>query len=167
MDVKNIVSCFLSSLLNEKNVSRKDLEALLGQGLSVESFIDCLALNFGFFLHGSTEIIGLDQLLRTNENGKLFLTNCAAVSILKAIFSNRGANLQYPMRIDERSPMRLKVGGTSISNAYVGNGHVYVVRPPADLRNDPKGSWQYVSSEDVPFIFRVEIEKQDFLYPVE
>lgn len=156
----------VQGLIPRSEVTRTDLQRIFEKGITVEQLLQGLVDQDGFLLHGSTALIEPHQPLQTNEHGVVFFTNNAAIAILKALFSNRLANLRYPMRINDDHPMHLLIQDASIECACVGCGFVYVVRPPGEILNDPPGTWQYTYSKSVPYILRIEIRRDDFTYPV-
>lgn len=156
---------FESATEHVTTISLETLRALKEKGVTTERVLDYLVQKKGVLLHGSTEHIRGDELHAHGE--KIFATNNSAIAILKSVYSNRGVNLQYPLMINEDSPLSLTVHATQERPYSVAEkGSVYIVEPDG-FTNDPPGTWQYVSHE--PFAkFRaiIETESDDFRYPV-
>ena len=85
--------------------------------------------------------------------------------MLKALFSNAGVNLSYPMTVSDRSPLQLTIMGWRPS-AERPRGYVHLIGP-RDRFEQEGSTWQWVTSApDVHFGGCVEVERSDFIYPV-
>ena len=137
-------------------------------GHTKEYILDSLVRNHEVLLHGSRVDIQ-DKHIRPNQKGEVFTTNLACIAILKAIFSNivlkRPEGLEYSYFIPE-NPLILKIHG--IQNDTIGNkGFVYIITDKSGFENTRPGSWEFVKyNENIPFSYRLEIERKDFNYPV-
>ncbi len=137
-------------------------------GHTKEYILDSLVRNHEVLLHGSRVDIQGNHL-RPNQKGKVFATNLACIAILKAIFSNIGLKrpegLGYSYYVPD-NPLILKIHG--IQKHTIGNrGFVYIITDTSGFQNTRPGSWEFVKyNENIPFSYRLEIERNDFTYPV-
>lgn len=149
-----------------KRITLEHLNQLKENGISTEDFLDHICREHSLLLHGSINEIP-DGKLKPNK-GRIYATDKPAIAILKSLYSNKGAKLQYPYFIDEHSPLKLKIENLSQSGIIGGErGFVYVVNGDGFV-NEPEGSWQYYKETgQMPFEIIIETEKGDFKYPVE
>ncbi len=148
-----------------KKVSLDNLRELKEKGISTEQFLDYLCRNHGFLLHGSIKEIK-DDVLKSGQK-KIFASNKSAIAIMRSLYSNQDVNLGYPYFINEENPLELEIhtlpDGKFISTD---RGFIYIVNTDG-FKNSPEGSWQFINEKDeIEFRFIVEIEKNDFTYPV-
>ncbi|MEK7652460.1 MAG: hypothetical protein AAB334_00725 [Patescibacteria group bacterium] len=171
MNKKIILSKFVKKFSKKQIITLKDLRELKNQNISTEYFLDFLNKKYKYFFHGSTTSVKLDENIK--GEGKIFLTNNSSIAILKALFSNKNAALNYPYFIDKKHPLKLiieKRNGYTKEKTILKKGYVYVMFPPIKIKNEPRKSWQYIIEKNtkigIPFLKKIEIEKKDFLYLV-
>jgi hypothetical protein len=141
---------------------------------SIEALLDALAGSRGVLLHGTGEVIPAGTALRLSpgrERGgrrrewEGFATDVAGIAMIKALFSNAGATLRYPIVISAASPLQLTIEGWR-PEVERPRGYVHLIGP-TDRFEREGASWQWVTSHaDVEFGGCVEIERSDFHYPV-
>lgn len=146
-------------------ISAAKLAELAEKGITAEEFLDYVSRSKGVLLHGSaTEIEG--DLVSRNE--KIFASDRSAIAIMRSIYTNQGAHLEYPYHISEANPLALRVVSDTGTEYKAGEtGWVYLVESEG-FENEPTGSWQYVKrSDSARVLAAVETSKKDFTYPVE
>jgi len=156
-------------------VVRVDDRARMGiAGSSVEELLDAVVKTHDVLLHGTGEVIASGTPLRLSpgrERGGIrrdreaFATDAASIAILKALFSNVGVNLRYPMVVSRTSPLTLTIIG-SRPEVERPRGYVHLVGPKNAFEREGD-TWQWVTSRpETRFGGCVEVEKADFRYPV-
>lgn len=171
MNKKIILFKFVKKFSKKQTITLKDLKELKNQNISTEYFLDFLNKKYGHFFHGSTISIKSSGNIKGDE--KIFLTDKGSIAILKALFSNKNAILNYPYFINKKHPLELiikKRRDYSREKTIAKKGYVYVIFSSMKIKNEPKKSWQYIIEKNtktgIPFLKKIEIEKKDFLYPV-
>ena len=85
--------------------------------------------------------------------------------MLKALFSNIGVNLKYPMTVSESSPLQLTIVGWC-PRVERPRGYVHLIGPRDRFEREGT-TWQWVTSRtDLQFGGCVEIVRSDFRYPI-
>ncbi len=132
----------------------------------LEKLLKHLVRDKNCLLHGSREDI-TDGHLISSLNGEIFATDNPAIAILKAIFSNKNAELVYPyFIIPLLSPLKLEIY-LSHEDTIGERGFVYVINDTRSFVNRPKFSWQYVSNlNKIVYVDKVEVKRSNFRYPV-
>jgi len=150
---------------SSNTISLEKLKELKDKGITTENFLQHLVNKQKKLLHGSAYQI--DEEVRSS-NGKIFATNNSAIAILKSLYSNVGVNLVYPYFINDDNPLILNIDSKKqVEKAEKERGFVYVLDQKG-FENNPKGSWQFIKKESsVKFKTIIEIEKNDFKYPVQ
>lgn len=157
---------FESDTTGVKRISLEMLWELKEKGISTENMLDHICKKRGKLLHGSIHEIKGDIL--ESKYNKIFASNRSSIAIMRSIYSNIGVNLQYPYFINEESPLVLKIH-TPPDGKFIktNKGFIYIV-DNSGFKNEPEGSWQFIKeSDEVKFNAVVEIESDDFIYPVE
>jgi hypothetical protein len=142
--------------------------------MSIEQVLGAVVRLRSTLLHGTGEVIRSGTALRLSpgrERGGVrrdlegFATDVAAIAMLKALFSNKGFNLKYPMVIEDNSPLRLTITGWR-PEAERDRGYVHIIGPMNSFEREGE-TWQWVTYQpDVRFGGCVEVEKADFKYQV-
>jgi len=149
-------------------ISLDNLRELKEKGISTEKLLDYMCQTKNVLLHGSVVDIQEDALSSPAGRGKIFASNKAVIAIMRSIYSNVGANLEYPYFINEKSHFYLQINTYEDGKFRTSEkGFVYVVKESGFV-NEPEGSWQFVNnSEKVKYVAVIETEKSDFKYPIE
>lgn len=149
-----------------KKISLENLRELKEKEVTTEDFLNFLGQRDNILLHGSISQIDGDKLeQRVNS---VFATDNPAVAIMRSVFSNRNANLEYPYFIDDDHPFSLtihtKPDGEFLSTK---KGYVYIVGRSGFI-NKPISSWQFISEDkEVKILGMIETERADFNYPTQ
>jgi len=141
---------------------------------SIEEVLEVLVRSRPVLLHGAECVIPSGEALRLSpgrQRGGIcrelegFATDLAGIAMLKALFSNVGVNLSYPMVVSCASPLKLTIVGWR-ADVERPRGYIHLIGP-RDWFEREGNTWQWVTSRtDVRFAGCVEIEKADFRYPV-
>lgn len=151
---------------NIKEIALEDLEEMKDNGVSIEEFLNFINKEKDYLFHGSRVKLDEDDKIKSRE-GKIYASDNPAIAILKAIYSNRGANLRYPVVISEEYPLELLVNGAN-DNTVGENGYVYLIQKDIGFKSTRKGSFEYIKEySEESFIKRFEVETSDFKYPVD
>lgn len=146
-------------------VSARDMYQLKSEGCTAEGLLDYLGNNYQSLFHGSRTDILDDHLKKKGREG-VYSTDLAPIAILKAIYSNKNANLSYNYFINEKTPLDLRIHDIK-EHTQKEKGFVYIINQTNGFENEPAGSWQYImKGQDVPIAAKVAIDKSDFTHPV-
>jgi len=148
-------------------ISALGLRELKQRGCSAEDFLNYLVEKHNCLLHGSRKYIPED-FIKTNSKNEVYATDSGGIAILRAIISNKGLaypGLEYPYFISDKEPLEVRIHG--IKDDTIGEkGLVYIIPNREGFKNQPEGSWQYISSSNACFSAIIEVLKEDFKYPV-
>jgi len=162
-------------------ISLADREARGLGAVPIEGILTALVRSYPVLLHGTGSLVpagraltlspGRPRFNRPPREREGFATDSAGVALLKALFSNVGFNLGYPYVISPQSPLKLTVKGWK-PKAERERGYVHLIGPVShfDHETNPSGipTWQWVTSRaDALFAGAVEVQRSDFMYPVE
>jgi hypothetical protein len=139
------------------------LKRLDNHGVKVEEFLNYLVTSKGYLLHGSTEDIRA-SFLKPGERGHVCATNLGSIALLKAVLSNRGANLKYPTEIDTEHPLEVTIEDMQ-TDTIRENGFVYVIK---NTRGFEPGrySWEKIAKRKVEIGAKIQVRRKDFTYPI-
>jgi hypothetical protein len=154
------------------SVSREQIKELESKGHSIEYLLQTLVDDYGCLLHGSTVDIAEGYLRPAKRMGNdtISATIFAPVAIAKAILSNEGANLRYPLDTLDPAEFYVDIHGKN-SHTISEKGYIYVIAYPMGFKQHPKKSYltEFVKEgkDPVPFSAKIEILQKDLLrYPV-
>lgn len=147
-------------------VTLQDLKSLKEKGFTTEDWLNYIAKKHSVFFHGSVIRIAEENKLKSGY-GIIFAASDPAIAIMRSLYSNRGATLEYYYRITPQRPLSLVIH-TKPDGNYINSdhGYIYVVNRDGFV-NEPEGSWQWkFKGEQKDFLMAVETEREDFKYPV-
>lgn len=156
---------------DEQDITFEDLAEMKKEGISTETFLNFLGKKYGYLFHGSRNDIPIAEQIRSSNRGVVFASNDPAISILKAIYLNNAKNLGYPLNImEDKSNLKLVIDKPK-EDTIGEQGYVYIIADKEGFEKDPNSNWQYSKKvregEGIDFIKRVQVERSDFVYPVE
>jgi hypothetical protein len=170
-----IVESIFRELIAGRIIHINDRKALGIENISIEKILDSISHLKPMLLHGTGQIIPSGTPLHLSpgrmRNGvrrdlEGFATDLPSIAILKALFSNQGVNLSYPMLISSANPLKLTIIGRR-DDIERPRGYVHLIGPK-DRFEQEDNTWQWVTVRaDVQFAGCIEVEKLDFSYPVE
>lgn len=157
---------FEGSVEGVRRITIEDLRELKEKEISVEQFLNWLCQKQNALLHGS--VFEIKNGVVQSQDHKVYATDSPAIAILKSVYTNVGANLEYPYFITDKEPLQLKIHTPlDREDVSVEQGFVYVLDREG-FENEPEGSWQFVAhSNRIGFSAIIETTKGDFEYPVE
>ena len=152
---------------DKQDITLTDLSEMKERGISTEMFLDFLGNKYDYLFHGSRNDIPFSEQIKSPEEGKIFTSSSPAIAILKSLYRNNAKNLGYPLNLaEDNSNLTLVVDGPQ-TDTVGERGYVYII-PNADaFEKDPDSNWQYSSKTGADFLKRVQVERDDFKYPVE
>ena len=152
---------------DKQDITLSDLSEMKEKGLSTEMFLDFLGKKYGYLFHGSRNDIPFTEQIKSSKGGEVFVSSSSSIAILKALYRNNAKNLGYPLNLTENnSNLTLIIDGPQ-RDTIGERGYVYIISDTGSFEKDLSSNWQYSSKTDVTFLKRVQVEKNDFKYPVE
>lgn len=154
----------------KQHITLEDLSEMKKSGISTENFLAYLRQKYGYLFHGSRADMPTDSTIHSQSRDVIYASSDPVIAILKSIYLNNAENLGYPMTIDgSRDNLALEIKGPK-PDTVGEKGYVYVISDTKSFEQDPESSWQYVQRDPdktgVPYLKKVEIERDDFKYPV-
>ncbi|MEK7463687.1 MAG: hypothetical protein AAB610_01000 [Patescibacteria group bacterium] len=170
IDSRQILERFYMLFSDKEEITLEDLSKLKEQGITTENFLDYLSEKYNFLFHGSRNNLSFSEQITSQGRGVLFASSDPAIAILKAIYLNNAKNLSYPMNvIDNRSNLVLTIEGPE-EDTIGDTGYVYLIENSEEFEKDANSNWQYSKKDQdgkgTKFVKKIQIEKSDFLYPV-
>lgn len=152
---------------DKQDITLADLFEMKEKGISTEMLLDFLGNKYGYLFHGSRNDIPFSEQIESSEGGKVFASSSPAIAILKALYRNNAKNLGYPLNLAEGNSNLTLVVDEPKTDTIGERGYVYIIPSTDVFEKDSSSNWQYSSEIDVDFTKRVQVEKDDFKYPVE
>lgn len=152
---------------DKQDISLEDLSEMKEKGISTEMLLDFLGSKYGYIFHGSRNDIPFSEQIESSNGGKVFASKSPAIAILKALYRNNAQNLGYPLNLaEDNSNLILIVDGPQ-ADTVGERGYVYVIPNTDAFKKSPDSNWQYSSETGTKFLKRIQVEKNDFKYPME
>jgi hypothetical protein len=161
-----------TSMISFNTISRETVRELEAKGYSIEDLLQTLVDDYGCLLHGSTVDIAEGYLRPAKRMGNdtINATIFAPVAIVKAILSNEGANLRYPLDTLDPAEFYVDIHGKN-SRTVSEKGYIYVIAYPMGFKQHHKKSYltEFVKEgkDPVPFSSKIEVSLKDlWRYPI-
>jgi hypothetical protein len=163
-NIAELLEQFDAKFADKRTITRTDTREMKEKGITIEAFLSYVGKKHMYLFHGSRVDIPFTDTLHTN-GGKVIASSNPAIAIMKAIYLNNAKNLGYPLNLDnDNANLSLKIDGPQVDT--VGEqGYVYITDAEGFIP-DPNSNWQYSKEGSSPIIKRVEVDKNDFAYPV-
>lgn len=152
---------------DKQDITLTDLSEMKENGISIEMFLEFLRKKHGYLFHGSRNDIPFSGQIKPSEEGKVFASSNPAIAILKALYRNNAKNLCYPLNLAENNSNLILIVDGPQEDTIGEHGYVYIISDADAFEKDSDSNWQYSSKTGSTFSKRVQIEKDDFKYPVE
>jgi len=152
---------------DKQDITLTDLQEMKEKGVTTEMLLNFLEKKYNYLFHGSRNDIPFTEKLLSSEKGKIFASSNPAIAILKAIYLNNAKNLGYPLNLAEDNSNLTLVVNEPKEGTVGEQGYVYIVSDKDSFEEDSNSNWQYFSKEkEVSFVKKIQVEKDDFKYPV-
>jgi|GEM_PF-3919501 len=161
------------SLIEGNVIKHSDRDEYGIANANIEILLNNIVDKYNFLLHGTDQIIKNGSPLRLSPGreryGKInkcegFATHLASIALLKALFSNRHANLKYSYKTS--IPLKLTIQGWN-PNVERDFGYIHLIYPKSSFVRE-YDTWQWVTTDRNTFFGGcIEVIKSDFKYPIE
>jgi hypothetical protein len=179
MQMEEMARAIYGELASGKVISIADRQRC---GLAqIEMVLEAMLRAQPVLLHGTGDLIpagsalklspGRARFNRPPREREGFATDSSGIALLKALFSNAASELGYPYVIASQSPLKLVIKRWK-PEAERKRGYVHLIGPRSHFERESTvagiPTWQWVTSRtDAVFYGAVEVERSDFVYPVE
>ncbi len=153
-------------------ITRKDIQQISLLGYNTEEFLSFMVNKYEVLLHGSVQDkLECGKYILPGRHGPVYATNTASIALLKSIiYGGMLDNIGYPLDLS-KDPLVVNLEGHKVPDTIREKGFVYIISDTKKFTK-PKGNhenytWERVLYDDCAKVSAiVEIEKEDFKYPI-